>query len=162
MEALKLARKISQNTGRRAPRGLRKAPITLTLNGGRAEDGHGREPLPARYEEAPMPHYLTQVTYTTESWQALVRNPQNRIEAVRPAVEKLGGKIENAWFAFGDYDAVFVVQMPDNVSAAALSMAASSGGSLKAIKTTPLLSAAEAVEAMKKAAGSGYRAVGAD
>jgi uncharacterized protein with GYD domain len=51
-----------------------------------------------------MPSYLQQVAYSTEGWEALVGKPQNRIEAVRPAIEKLGGKIESAWFAFGDYD----------------------------------------------------------
>ena len=32
-----------------------------------------------------MAYYLEQVAYSTEGWQALVKNPQNRIEAVRPA-----------------------------------------------------------------------------
>ena len=41
-----------------------------------------------------MPHYLQQVAYSIEGWKALVKKPQNRIEAVRPAIEKLGGKIE--------------------------------------------------------------------
>jgi hypothetical protein len=41
-----------------------------------------------------MPHYLQQVAYSQQGWEALVANPQNRIEAVRPAIEKLGGKIE--------------------------------------------------------------------
>ena len=39
-----------------------------------------------------MPHYLQQVAYSQEGWEALVANPQNRIEAVRPAIEKLGRK----------------------------------------------------------------------
>jgi uncharacterized protein with GYD domain len=51
-----------------------------------------------------MPHYLHQVAYSREGWEALLAHPQNRIEAVRPAIEKLGGKIETAWFAFGEYE----------------------------------------------------------
>jgi len=47
--------------------------------------------------------------------------------------------------------------MPDNVSAAAFSMAASAGGALKAIKTTPLLTVQEGIEAMRKAADVEYR-----
>jgi hypothetical protein len=47
--------------------------------------------------------------------------------------------------------------MPDNVSAAAFSLAASAGGGVRAIKTTPLLSTEEGVEAMKKAATAGYK-----
>ena len=105
-----------------------------------------------------MSYYLIQVAYNPEGWQALVKNPQNRVEAVRPAVEKLGGKIENAWYSFGDYHVTLVLQMPDNVSAAALSIAFAAGGALKSVKTTPLLTTTEALEAMKLAGGSGYRA----
>jgi uncharacterized protein with GYD domain len=105
-----------------------------------------------------MPHYLQQVAYSTEGWDAIVEKPQNRIEAVRPAIEKLGGKIESAWFAFGDYDVVLVLEMPTNVDASAIAMAFAAGGACKAVKTTPLLTVEEGVEAMKKASGAGYRA----
>ena len=71
-----------------------------------------------------MPHYLQQVAYSQQGWEALVANPQNRIEAVRPAIEKLGGKIEAAWFSFGDYDVIVIADLPDNVSAAAIAMGA--------------------------------------
>ena len=105
-----------------------------------------------------MPHYLQQVAYSREGWNALVDNPQNRIEAVRPAIEKLGGKIEAAWFSFGDYDVVLITNMPDNVSAAAIAIAFAAGGSCKSVQTTPLISAEEATQALKKARESGYRA----
>ena len=104
-----------------------------------------------------MAHYLLQVAYTPEAWAALTKNPQDRIEAVRPAVERLGGKIQGAWFAFGEYDIVTVFEMPDNVSAAAISIAFSAGGAVKSVKTTPLMTVAEGIEAMKKAGGTGYR-----
>jgi len=106
-----------------------------------------------------MARFLQQITYTTEAWQALIKNPQNRIDAVRPVYEKLGGKIESAWFAFGEYDIVVIADLPDNVSAAAIAIAFAGGGTCRNVKTTPLLSPAEALEAMKKAAGSGYRAL---
>ena len=106
-----------------------------------------------------MSHYLCQVSYTTEAWEKLIKSPQNRFDIVRPAIEKLGGKVETSYFAFGEYDAVLIMQMQDNVSAAAIAMAFAAGGSLKGVKTTPLLTAAEGLEAMKKAAGSGYKPV---
>jgi len=105
-----------------------------------------------------MPHFLTQVSYTDQAWQALVANPQNRLDAVRPVIEKLGGRIVNAYFAFGDYDFVLITELPDNVSAAALAIAASAGGACKSVKTTPLMEAAEGLEAIRKAGTSGYRA----
>ena len=104
-----------------------------------------------------MPYYLVQAAYTAEGWAALVKNPQNRIDAVRPVIEKQGGKIEGGWLAFGEYDVVAICQMPNNVSAAAFAMAASAGGAVKAIKTTPLMTAEEGIQAMKQAAEGGYR-----
>jgi uncharacterized protein with GYD domain len=104
-----------------------------------------------------MPVYLHQVAYSREGWEALLAHPQDRVEAVRPAVEKLGGKISNAWFAFGEYDVVVITEMPDNVSAAAIAMAFASGGACKSVQTTPLMSTEEAISAMRKATESGYR-----
>jgi uncharacterized protein with GYD domain len=104
-----------------------------------------------------MPHYLQQVAYSQEGWVALVANPQNRIESVRPAIEKLGGKIEAAWFSFGDYDVVVIVDLPDNVSAAAIAMAFAAGGACKSVQTIPLISPEEATQALIKARECGYR-----
>ena len=108
-----------------------------------------------------MPHFLHQVAYTQEAWSALINNPQNRIEAVRPAIEKLGGSVKTAWFAFGQYDVVVVSEMPSSVDAAAIAIAFAAGGACKSVQTTPLLTVEEAMEAMKKAKESGYRPVGA-
>jgi uncharacterized protein with GYD domain len=107
-----------------------------------------------------MPHYLIQTGYTAEAWKALLKKPEDRSEAVRPVIEKLGGKMVNSWYAFGEHDIVAIVEMPDNVSAAALSLAQTAGGALRAFKTTPLLELAEGLEAMKRAAKAGYRPPG--
>jgi len=104
-----------------------------------------------------MPYYMLQAAYTPEAWKAMVKSPQNRMDAIRPAVEKLGGHIEGGWLAFGEYDVVVICQLPNNVSAAAFSMAGAAGGAVKAIKTTPLMTTEEAMEAMRKANGVGYQ-----
>ena len=77
-----------------------------------------------------MPHYLCQISYTAEGWAALLRKPANRIEAVRPAIEKLGGKVERAWFAFGESDLILLLDMPDNISAASFAIAVAGGGAV--------------------------------
>ena len=105
-----------------------------------------------------MASYLLQVAYTPEAWANLIAHPHDRIDAIRPVIEKLGGKVVQGWFAFGDYDIVSILEMPTNVEAAAFSLAAAAGGAIRAIKTTPLLTTAEGIEAMKKAAKSGYKA----
>ena len=43
-----------------------------------------------------MPSYLLELAYTPEAWSSLVQNPQDRIEAVRPAIEGLGGRVTAA------------------------------------------------------------------
>src|SRR6476469_5155756 len=102
-----------------------------------------------------MPHYLQQIAYSIEGWKALVKKPQNRIEAVRPAIEKLVGKIESASFTFGDYDVVLIVRMPSNVDvdAGAIDIAFAAGGACKAVKTTPLLMALRSKRTVGKARG---------
>ena len=104
-----------------------------------------------------MPYYLIEVGYTAEAWAAMVKNPQDRIAAVAPAAAKLGGRIEVGYLAFGDYDLVTIAEFPDNTSAAAFALAATSGGAVRAYKTTPLMTMAEGVAAMKKAGGAGYK-----
>ena len=108
-----------------------------------------------------MPTYMLQAAYTSDAWAAQVKNPQNRIEAIRPLIEGLGGKIVGAWNSFGDYDIVIILEMPDNTAIAAASIAASAGGDIKAINTTPLMTIEEGLEAMKKAGVAGYRPPGA-
>ena len=107
-----------------------------------------------------MAHYMVQAAYTAEAIAAMVKSPEDRAAAIRPVVEKLGGKLESVWFCFGEYDIVGISQLPDNVSAAAFAFAVSQGGKIRALKTTPLMSTADAVKAMKKAGGAGYRPPG--
>lgn len=106
-----------------------------------------------------MPSYLVQVAYNAEAVAALVKKPQDRSAVVTKAIEKLGGMLKGAWLSFGDYDTIVVVDMPDNVSAAAFALAISAGGSCKTVKTTPLLSVEEGIAAMKKAGSAGYKPV---
>jgi uncharacterized protein with GYD domain len=98
-----------------------------------------------------MPRYLIRVSYTPEAWATLVKNPQNRREAIRPVIDALGGKLEAFYFAFGEEDAFIIADMPDNVSAAAFAMAATAGGAVNSYTTTVLMSVEEAMEAMRKA-----------
>jgi len=76
---------------------------------------------------------------------------------VRPAIEKLGGKVEGAWFAFGESDLILVLDMPDNISAASFAIAVAGGGAVKSYKTTPLMSIDDGIEALKRGAKSGYK-----
>ena len=108
-----------------------------------------------------MPNYMVQVSYSAEALASLIANPHDRSEVVKKVAKKLGGKVIGSWLSFGDYDLVMVTEMPDNVSAAAIALAAAAGGSCKTVKTTPLLSIEEGLAALGKAAASGYKPIAA-
>ena len=101
-----------------------------------------------------MAYYLVQVAFSPEAWGAMLKKPRMHLEDLRPLLERLGGKLESCWLAFGEYDALLICQLPDQTSAAALSMAASAGGAIRAIKTTPLMTVEESADALKKAVGA--------
>lgn len=103
-----------------------------------------------------MALYAQQIAYTPVAWAALLKAPENRLEAVRRVVERLGGSIINGWFTLGEYDALVICELPDTVSAVAFDMAVAAGGALKAVKTTPLLTFDDGMDAMRKARETAY------
>jgi uncharacterized protein with GYD domain len=105
-----------------------------------------------------MPHYMTQFSYEAEAWRALSKNPVNRFDAVKALGEKLGAHVIASFYSFGDYDGVILMEAPDNQTAAALVIAAVSPGHLKSVKTTVLLTAEEAISALRKAETASFQA----
>ena len=99
-----------------------------------------------------MSKYFVQVGYTAEAWAAMSHGPHEVLERVQASAESLGGSIESLFFCFGDYDLIGIVDFPDSRSVAAWSMAVSSGGNVRAFKTTTLLSIDEGLHALGRAA----------
>ena len=104
-----------------------------------------------------MALYLVQGSYSSSSVAAMVAHPTDRAAAIRTVLKRMGGKLQGMWFSFGEFDVVAVIELPDNVDAAAVAMAIGATGSVADYRTTPLLTTAQAKEAMEKAAGAGYK-----
>jgi uncharacterized protein with GYD domain len=104
-----------------------------------------------------VPLYLGRFAYTSDSVKALVENPQDRAKAAAEAAESLGAKLIGLWYAFGEFDGVFLVEAPDNATVAALAMLAGASGAIAKTETTVLLTMDEAQEAMRKAGGAAFR-----
>jgi uncharacterized protein with GYD domain len=107
-----------------------------------------------------MSTYMVQAAYTSAAWGKLVQRPENRMEALRPVIEQLGGKLLAWYYTWGDYDVVVLFDVPSNINAAAVSMAVAAGGAVKGIKTTPLMTPEDGFDAMLLAQGAGYRPPG--
>lgn len=105
-----------------------------------------------------MPKYLVQANYVGQGLKGLLKEGGSKRRA---AVEKLfgsvGGKVEAFYYAFGDTDLFIIADVPDNVSAAALSLAVNATGTATS-KVTVLMTAEEIDAAVKKTPS--YRAPG--
>ncbi len=105
-----------------------------------------------------MALYMTQFSYTTEAWSALVKNPEDRGAPIKALREKVGGKLLQVYYCFGEYDGLVIYEAPDDTTAATAVLAAIVPGHLKAAKTTTLLTVDEAMKAMGKAGEIAYPA----
>ncbi len=107
-----------------------------------------------------MAKYLWQITYSDAALAELVRHPQDRGAVISELFERLGGKVEAFHHALGEYDLIVIAEFPDNETLAAIQFAVRSTGVEKDQKITTLLSRDEAVNALRRAGGSGYEPPG--
>ena len=105
-----------------------------------------------------MPKYLIEASYTNEGIKGIQSaGGSSRVEAVRAALESVGGSLESFYFGFGDHDAYVVVDLPDNEAAAAVALTVNAAGGAT-IQTTVLLTPEQVDEAGKRSVA--YRAPG--
>jgi uncharacterized protein with GYD domain len=106
-----------------------------------------------------MPKFLITGSYTAEGAKGLMKEGgSSRRAAVQKALDGVGGKLEAFYFAFGKDDAYVIVDVPDNASVIAVSLAVNASGVVR-VNTTPLISPDDLDAASKKSIG--YRAPGA-
>lgn len=97
-----------------------------------------------------MAKFLLEVSYTATGAQGVLKDGgSKRRAAAAAAIGGVGGKIEAFYWAFGKNDAVVIVDMPDNQSAAAVSLALGASGAVTS-RTTVLLTAEDIDAAVKK------------
>ena len=107
-----------------------------------------------------MAMYMYEVAYTPESLAAQIKEPHDRLEAVRPGLEAMGVKILVGGYPLGEYDIVITVEAADDTTAASVALAVTAGGAVRSSRTTRLLSGHEWIESLRKAQGSQYKPAG--
>ena len=94
-----------------------------------------------------MTHYLFRANYTQTGIQGVLKEgAASRLKAVGDLVASVGGRVETAYWAFGDDDFIMIAEMPSNAAAAAVATRVSATGT-SGVSTTVLLSAADVDEA---------------
>ena len=94
-----------------------------------------------------MPMYLMLTTLTEKGRQTLNANPV-RLREVNRDVEELGAKVLHQWAALGEYDFVNVVEAPDELTMANLSLKLGARGSVK-FQTLTLLPVDDLLRALE-------------
>lgn len=76
-----------------------------------------------------MAKFLVKASYTAEGAKGVQGGGgTSRRDAVAKMAEGLGGSLESFYFAFGDTDAYVVLDLPDNRTAVAASIAVNTSG----------------------------------
>jgi uncharacterized protein with GYD domain len=96
---------------------------------------------------APMPTYIMLSTLTPEGVQTIKNNPQ-RIREVNKEIEQLGATVKAQWATLGRYDFVNVVEAPDDLTIAKVSVALGARGSAK-LESLPLIPVDELLSTME-------------
>ena len=105
-----------------------------------------------------MRKYLIKGTYNAEGTKGLVQDGgTSRKAVVEKMLAGMGGKVESFYYAFGEADVYLVVELPDDISAAAIGLRVNASG-LVSISTTILLSPEDIDAASKKSVN--YKAPG--
>ena len=106
-----------------------------------------------------MARYLLDVSYTQAGVQGVMKEGgSSRRDAIAKLLADIGGTLETFDFALGPADVVLIVDVPDQATMAALSMAVGASGAAT-VSTRPLLSPEEIDRATQTSVG--YRPPGA-
>jgi uncharacterized protein with GYD domain len=105
-----------------------------------------------------MAKYLVMASYTAEGAKGLLKDGgTKRRQAAEQVIKSVGGTLESFYFAFGESDAYVIIDVPDQASAAAASLAINASGAVTT-RTVVLLTPEDIDKAIKKSPT--YRAPG--
>ncbi len=97
-----------------------------------------------------MSKYLLKVKLTMNGLKGLLKEGGTaRREVVDRSVQSLGGRLESMYWAFGDEDVYVTVDLPNNISAAAMGLVTSATGGVRT-SIVVLLSPDEIDEAVRQ------------
>jgi uncharacterized protein with GYD domain len=106
-----------------------------------------------------MAKYLFKASYTNEGMKGLLKEgASSRKAQVEQLTAAMGGTVEAFYYAFGDDDVYLIVDLPDNESATAVSLAVNASGAVTG-KVVVLMTAEEVDKATKMTVN--YRPPGA-
>jgi uncharacterized protein with GYD domain len=98
-----------------------------------------------------MARYASFFSYSSEAWARMISTPGDRTAALRQVLDTVGGSLEAIYWMFGADDGIVIFEVPDSVSAAAVSLAAGSSGAFRRLETHELFTQEQLGEALARA-----------
>ena len=97
-----------------------------------------------------MPKYLFKGSYSPQGAAGLMKEGgTSRRKQIAEMISTMGGELESLYFAFGEDDVVGIVDMPDTVTGAGVSLAVNAGGAVS-LTITQLITPEEMDAASQK------------
>ena len=77
-----------------------------------------------------MPTYIGLLSFTEQGMRNIKESP-NRVEAARQAIQAAGGEMKSFYYTMGQYDAVSIIEAPDDQVASRIVFAVGSQGNVR-------------------------------
>ena len=77
-----------------------------------------------------MPTYISLLRYTQQGIATIKQSP-TRLEAAKEAYLRAGGELKGFYLTMGQYDAVAIVELPDDRAGAKLALALGAQGNVR-------------------------------
>jgi uncharacterized protein with GYD domain len=103
-----------------------------------------------------MAKYVIFFTLLSDSVKGMMDRPSNRETVVSNLLSGVGGSLDAYYWMFGQYDGMAICDVPDSISAAAVSVAVSSTGAFGHIETHELIPASSLKHVLDTAKGLSY------
>jgi uncharacterized protein with GYD domain len=97
-----------------------------------------------------MAKYALYFSDTSDTWARMLTTSSDPTAAVREAVESLGGSLESMYWMLGAHDGFVIVDLPDSIRAAALSVTVNATGAFKHLETHELFTQDQLVDILAR------------
>jgi uncharacterized protein with GYD domain len=77
-----------------------------------------------------MPHYIALWRFTQKGIENIKQGP-SRLDAGKKAIEAAGGKLKGFYLTMGQYDAISIVELPNDEALAKVALATASQGNIR-------------------------------
>ena len=96
-----------------------------------------------------MQKYLFYGSYTAEGYKGLLKEGGSaRIDVAKQTLQSAGGSLEAFYYSNGEQDFYIIVNLPDNISSTAVTLAGNASGTFR-IRAVSLLTPEEMDKAVK-------------